>query len=468
MKLKLLIIFVAFAMFCGCTQTDEPLNGTKSDLPENVGDENEITDPYRVNLSEAARAANQFFSSIMGEKKLSRASDFQTINDATGNPAMYVMNFPHGGFIVISAVKDLMPVLAFDEHNSFDLNNEIPGVKSWTEKIRYLTANPSYIIPDSAAVYRQLWKSFEAVTGKDLNPIISRDWKPTPIDPTERAIIQKIWMDSLSSWNAKHYTVYGLDELKMRHPDKYDEINDLAFNAIWPEYQGEYRNFTAIVERGEGFSWGTEPLLKTSWDQVYPYNISYPLIGKDKHAYAGCGPVAMGQIMYYYKYPTYINWAAMPLNYGSVTTSDFLYSIAKKADAEFKLDGTSVKVSKYVSTYNYFGYTALKTNWNTNTARSEISNKRPVQVSGSNHAYILDGTNGTFRSEILEVWSLPNYRGMAKILQNNTDFSSFSYHINWGWGGKYDGYYIDTYPIDLGSDGKYTNEQMVINISPNK
>lgn len=58
MKLKLLIIFVAFAMFCGCTQTDEPLNGTKSDLVENVGDENEITDPYRVNLSEAARAAN--------------------------------------------------------------------------------------------------------------------------------------------------------------------------------------------------------------------------------------------------------------------------------------------------------------------------------------------------------------------------------------------------------------------------
>lgn len=190
----------------------------------------------------------------MDENKLSRATDFQTITDATGNPAMYVMNFPQGGFIIISAVKDLMPVLAFDEHNSFDLNNEIPGVKSWTENIRYLTANPSSIIPDSAAVYRQLWKSFEAVTGKDLNPIISRDWKPTPIDPAERAIIQKVWMDSMNSWNAKHYTVYGLDELKMRHPDKYDEINDLAFNAIWPEYQGEYRNFTAIIERGEAYS----------------------------------------------------------------------------------------------------------------------------------------------------------------------------------------------------------------------
>lgn len=466
MKLKLLIIFVAFAMFCGCTQTDEPLNGTKSDLAENVGDENEITDPYRVNLSEAARAANQFFSSIMGEKKLSRASDFQTITDATGNPAMYAMNFPQGGFIIISAVKDLMPVLAYDTENSFDLHNEIPGVKSWTDRISNLTANPSYINPDSAAVYRQLWKSFEAVTGKDLNPIISRDWKPTPIDPAERAIIQKEFMDSMNSWNAKHYTVYGLDELKMRHPDKYDEINNFVFEAIWPEYQGEYRNFTAIIERGEAYSNEHGPLLKTSWGQTGGFNQSYPLLSNGQHAYAGCVPVAMGQVMYFHKYPKNINWSAMPLDNGTKTTSDFLFSIAKYAHANYDTTGTSVSEAKFVLTFDHFGYNANRTNWNSNSARSEISKNRPILIYNSDHAYISDGTKVTFRSEIVEVWTFPNYRRFGKVHQQNTDFSSLYYHYNWGWNGSYDGYYIDSSPIYLGNNHKYKNEKMLVNIYP--
>lgn len=473
MKLKLLIIFVAFAMFCGCTQTDEPLNGAKSDLAESVGDENEITDPYRVNLSEASRAANQFFSSIMGEKKLSRASDFQTITDATGNPAMYVMNFPQGGFIIISAVKDLMPVLAYDTENSFDLHNEIPGVKSWTDRISNLTANPSYINPDSAAVYRQLWKSFEAVTGKDLNPIISRDWKPTPIDPAERAIIQKVWMDSMNSWNAKHYTVYGLDELKMRHPDKYDEINNFVFEAIWPEYQGEYRNFTAIIERGESTNSTAGPLLKTTWNQTGGFNQSYPILSNGLHAYAGCGPVAIGQIMFFYKYPQSIKWTSMPLDYGSKTTSDFLFSIADFANAKYELNGTSVTRDKYVPIYNHFGYNAKFTDWKLSTAVSEVNNGHPVQISGDivgtkmGHAYIFDGTESYLGKQFLEVWTFPNYRGFSRVHSELTNITTHvSYHYNWGWGGICNGFYSDPATIDLGDKGIYKHVKMTINIYP--
>ena len=53
-----------------------------------------------------------------------------------------------------------------------------------------------------------------------------------------------------------------------------------------------------------------EPLLKTDWGQSEPMNRLCPLNGSGKITSVGCGPLAMAQIMYYWKYPNEV--AAVP------------------------------------------------------------------------------------------------------------------------------------------------------------
>ncbi len=46
-----------------------------------------------------------------------------------------------------------------------------------------------------------------------------------------------------------------------------------------------------------------EPLLKTDWGQGEPFNRLCPLNGSGERTSVGCGPLAMAQICYYWKYP---------------------------------------------------------------------------------------------------------------------------------------------------------------------
>lgn len=44
------------------------------------------------------------------------------------------------------------------------------------------------------------------------------------------------------------------------------------------------------------------PLINTKWHQGYPFNVEAP------NGYAGCIPVAVAQMAYYYKNPAKYNW----------------------------------------------------------------------------------------------------------------------------------------------------------------
>ena len=50
-----------------------------------------------------------------------------------------------------------------------------------------------------------------------------------------------------------------------------------------------------------------EPLLKTDWDQGEPLNRQCPLNSAGERTSVGCGPLAMAQICYYWKYPSEVS-----------------------------------------------------------------------------------------------------------------------------------------------------------------
>ena len=202
-----------------------------------------------------------------------------------------------------------------------------------------------------------------------------------------------------------------------------------------------------------------EPLLTTRWNQRAPYNDLCPDYSTGKKAVTGCVATAMAQVMNYHKWPvvateaipgykdaygvnqtpleaTTFDWDNMLDSYNGSETLEQNMAIAKL----MQYCGYSVEMNYGPSSgasmfkvanalKNYFGYKETTTyisrsyytydKWE-DIIYHELASKRPVlyagQSTGGGHAFVCDGYQYEY----------------------STDF----FHINWGWGGKSDEYYV--------------------------
>lgn len=184
-------------------------------------------------------------------------------------------------------------------------------------------------------------------------------------------------------------------------------------------------------------------LIKTQWDQNAPYNILCPTDDKTKEHYpTGCVATAMAQVMYYHQWPSTYDWNKMKLTYSKSDTGSSANAVAKLmkecGDAlymKYAMEGSSAYLIMPSEALRYdFGYAettdlVMRENY---TAKQwdaliyqELSHKRPVIIGGtsvspdsgeSGHEFIIDGYQ-------------------AKSGQGY-------YHVNWGWGGTSDNYYL--------------------------
>lgn len=201
------------------------------------------------------------------------------------------------------------------------------------------------------------------------------------------------------------------------------------------------------------------PLVTASWSQNSPYNTLLPMLNNGKQAVAGCVATALAQVLYYWKQPARpttaipaytsqtlqiympqlepvdFNWTAMQDTYlSNDTESDGARAAAQLTlycdqvmtmDFQYGVSGAMTsRIPNAISTY--FGYKRnahceyrenFSTQGWTDLIYSELAQGRPVIYSGSKassgHAFICDGYDG---------------QGL--------------FHINWGWDGMSNGYYL--------------------------
>ena len=243
------------------------------------------------------------------------------------------------------------------------------------------------------------------------------------------------------------------------------------------------------------------PIVRTKWDQGYPYNIDCPSPGtsNDRESFTGCVATAMAQAIAVYRHPNKItkqipgyknnkHWDYPNKNRGPLPPTTFDWANIKdrytghesknspeaKAIAnlmhycgrsvKMNYGGESVGGSGALSSdvaealKNYFGYNSnvrcvdmsnySADKWEALLYR-ELAQASPIVLSGSSssggHAFICDG------------------------------YDSLDYfHINWGWGGMSDGYFklVLLDPDSLGSgggtahDGFASDQDAVIGIRP--
>ena len=237
------------------------------------------------------------------------------------------------------------------------------------------------------------------------------------------------------------------------------------------------------------------PLLKTTWDQVEPYNNLTPYYGVSNNQYVyskedvsgyshcvtGCLATAMAQVMNYHKWPqeatssikaykwesadiwlpaensdltgTTFDWYNMADSYSGTTTPAQQTAVAtlmKYCGYSVKMDygptSSAGLADAYYAFTNYFGYNSDKikhyrrymytySSW-VDMIYNELKEGRPVLYAGrtvdEGHAFVCDG-----------------YKYDGADL----------FHINWGWGGQCDGDFVLSVlnPDDQGTGGSASN-----------
>jgi PKD repeat protein len=263
------------------------------------------------------------------------------------------------------------------------------------------------------------------------------------------------WSPSFRAW----LKMYSLQIDAMRRENyKVEESN----SKLWLQLETGKSIFTKSSK-------DVSPLLVTTWNQGCGYNALCPVAsgGPCGRVYTGCVATAMAQVMRHMEHPstgigsqcyttsnygelcanfadgTY-NYALMTNGSGNSHVAKLMYHCGVSVYMNYSPSGSGAYSHSVVNAWKkFFDYkNALlvgkgnytESNW-TRIIRNEIDNSRPIYYAGfggsSGHAFVFDG------------------------YQNTTHF-----HINWGWGGAYNGYF---YVSSLNPGGySYTNGQQAI------
>lgn len=240
-----------------------------------------------------------------------------------------------------------------------------------------------------------------------------------------------------------------------------------------------------------------EPLVQAKWDQDLPYNSMCPdgnYVDYDEAGFnpynrcvTGCVPTAVTQVMYYWKWPescpaldsyevtegktlkglpaTTFKWNEMTDSYSYLSSDESVYAVAElmrycgqALHIVYGTGGTSgyADPSVIIKTFGYSknihelqrnDYTTSQ--WET-IVYHELAAQRPLVYSGASsvgaHQFIIDGYDG---------------HGL--------------FHINWGWGGVPDSYYVlsladpETNQGIGGSPGSYYfSQKALFNMQPSE
>ncbi|MGX8712404.1 MAG: C10 family peptidase [bacterium] len=231
------------------------------------------------------------------------------------------------------------------------------------------------------------------------------------------------------------------------------------------------------------------PMITSTWDQSYPYNILCPYDSVEDHdTYVGCVAIATAQVMRYWGHPaqgrgshsystpygtlsadfaaTPYQWDSMP-NVLTATLSpaeinavaQLCHQVGVAVEMDYSTSGSNAFVGFIGDIFQWTAERALKTFFRYNPTlyaafrnrhsgdewdslcRSQLAGGMPLIYAGfgpmGGHAYIVDGYD-----------------------------SLGFFHVNWGWGGFYDGYFtLDS--LDTGGGYSFSlNCQALMNVYP--
>lgn len=411
MEKKLLTVVISGLFFWSCsTQDMEEITSNKCDI-ENI-------DSFYVSCEEAIEKAETFLSQntpatrAAVNRRILNHTEISIGQSATRSSAedvdvrFHLINFAdNAGYALVSSDSRTTAIYAYSTTGNLDYDEAVENTGFGV----FMESVADYYIDEI--------DNFKSVTPPPFGPVIR--------DPCEIAQLPIEEYD-----DGRYYVRYG----------------------------------ASIRDEGVG------PLVNANWKQKWPYNSECPSCSTRDEAYgfrspAGCGPVAAGQIMAYYQYPSSFNnvifdWnqinssAAFPEYYnpdipvsaGAGAVAKLLYTIGVDAQAEYG-HNTSTYPVDIANTFRHFGYSLSgPTTYSKDRTLSSLDDNRPVLMVGYKtnnvgHAWVVDGYEN--HKYFLTYYKIPHPHEV---------YTSFYYHnrveylhCNWGWGGDLNSWVLDTF-----------------------
>ena len=443
-------------------------NEAYEDMVSNTDNEPSVfkktNDSIFVTSEEALEKANAFLGRNSNKGK---SANIEPVIE-NGQTMFYVINYPEGGFAVISATKDYYPVLAYSEENNMDLSVDNDGIKEWVEDTKE-SVRGCHTKHDSVKVQmRNLW-------------IDKSNRKNGFVRPTAATRGYSYSSGQVACWNR-------LDEYAMKYGDGWyfaplsDPFVREAFErAGWAS---EYENLlysanfnhsspecSVIGFRTDQVRKKIEPMIKSKWHQKAPFNNlcgGYP---------AGCAAIAVAQVLKYHV----LNNNGAPYTFSSKGRNGNMSQVPDYASSSSKQDVFVRYVGEIIDTHysssgswttpgsvkdalKGLGYSvSLKDHYTADVSGSLLRHEPVImlgndtdleflpgnlQYLGSAHYWIADGLESvTNYLRYFTEWQ-PYDRG--NFIQGWGSFSNpnslnagglCNFHMNWGHGGTNDGWY---------------------------
>lgn len=474
MKLKFLFTLMCILALHSCQ--DAPAPGVQDASPDDAAPiEDACSD--QVSYRDINKAIAAITSSGDFGMERSRASMYSvdSLISKDGVLTALVVNFANdGGFILLSPQKTFYPVMAYSDKGHFDVNVEGKPVEEWTEDMSDVISQLDYLPSDSIEIYRRMWNDLLFESSINKKPVIR---KSPPIDEVEipEEEMQKLYRAvraKRTELESQGYKTYLISEyLSKDDITAYENIRQLVQGAIYPLYESVWEELTLVVDIDNMTTTTKENMLKTFWGQDGMFNISFPTLSDGTKALAGCGPVAIGQVMYYHKYPANKPWSSMVTSFGNKATSDFLYELAIKSKADFKPGGTSVDKRDLQSTLESYGYICSRDIYSVSTTLEDVFNNRPVVLGGvekgkeKGHIWVASGASISNWEYYTIYYTMTSQYGMSSFYQTDRKYlRQNSIYMNWGWDGRYDGFYVENGTLKIPGTTNKTVDRIMINV----
>ena len=477
MKQTLITLLFCASFLIGCT-------GYEEDIPQpvDIQQEADITDDVTVIANDVTSAEiDNILKSLYGERVASRDAEYETtiIKDKDGNDCIIKIDFANDkGFTLLSATKTHEPILAYSDQGSFNGIDALPfPLNEWFEQTIEDISNSFNLPPDSLQKVSRVWKLYET-----RKKIISRDpdYDHSGLAYLSEAEVERlnsIAQETLNALKADGYRIYKIDDHPgtQAFPD-FESTADFMMGITYPYYAQDYWAISYVAEKNCLDTYGAGHCFKTTWQQTVGYNQACPLKpgSQSECIPVGCGSIAVGQVMYYFKYPAFFNWDAMSTGpWGNITASNFLYDVYTKVGAKYNSStgGTESNLDGLIKALDNYGYSYTKIK-DSNINYSAIIYGTPAIMrsyfdndkENKGHVWIIEGVHHTNQYTETQIFGFPDEDTFKSVYYETTiPVQSTRFYVNWGWGGSYDGfYYLTNYTPRNHNSNKFKDSLMSV------
>jgi hypothetical protein len=459
---KLTLLITATLLFA-CSEIDN-LN-----LENEFAKEQEVSNPVDketfVSLDKATAVADLFFSKLTegdvstrsGLRAQGGSASVKTLSES-GNPLMYIINYPEGGFVIMGATKNYYPVLAYSDKNSFEIVPEMYGVSDWLEETKEAIKTSDALNDTIKAGMQNLWRSYETA---DI----------LPSSGTHKAQLR-------SSYSSVEIACFNrCEELLMQYCDEGCFFSPLSYTKRVFDDAGVFGIYKDLCY-GANFNHSPLSCSVVGWKNVYKNEQVGPLLSTQWHQgppfndlcngrSAGCGAIAVAQVMKDYQYPQSFSWNGYAFNWNTIPVAPksgtdhaaLVRLVGGFVNMHYDSFGSWATPGDMEDGIRHLGYNVTRSGHNNEKVESQLLTFRrpvimggnanniplpsPLNYIGNSHYWVCDGARRltTNQMEYYTEWQ-PNGNGVFTTGWHSINSPGLLggivylyFHMNWGWGG---------------------------------